>query len=163
MREHHVGDLVVVEEPEVARVPCGMITDRDIAVAVVAKGIDPDAVTVAEVMTRRLVVGRGDTSMAALARLMQQNDVRRIPIVDEGGGLIDIVTADDVVDYAAGEMVALASMISHEKQRHLDAEFRNAVLDTATQDILARVMGELGALAQMISGQQRLELETRRV
>ena len=50
MRQHHVGDVVVVDYRDGKRVPCAIVTDRDIAVAVVAKDIDPDAVSVGDVV-----------------------------------------------------------------------------------------------------------------
>jgi len=42
MRQYHVGDLVVVEERAGTRVPVGILTDRDIAIVVVAMGVDPE-------------------------------------------------------------------------------------------------------------------------
>ena len=46
MRAHHVGDLVVVEQPNGEQIPVGIITDRDIVVIVIAEGLDPTSITV---------------------------------------------------------------------------------------------------------------------
>ena len=60
MREEHVGDLIVVEERGGRRVPVGILTDRDIVVAVVAKRVAANDVTVGDAMTAELLTVRGD-------------------------------------------------------------------------------------------------------
>jgi len=82
--------------------------------------------------------------------------VRRIPIVDDGGALTGIVTADDVVDFVAREMMAAADM-SERRARTGDA------LAAATvDDILRHLARETAALAKMISREQTQEIELRR-
>ena len=117
MREHHVGDLVIVEESDGRRLPCGILTDRDIVVGVVAKGLDPDTLAVAEVAGAELVLARESDGVAETIELMRAKGVRRVPIVDAGGSLVGIVTADDILDLLAEELTALARMVSRE-QRH---------------------------------------------
>ncbi len=122
MREYHVGDLVVVDQSDGERVPCGIITDRDVVVGVVAKGLDPDALKVGEVMGTDLVLAHETDGLSETIELMRAKGVRRVPIVDERGGLVGILTADDILDLLAEEMTALAKMVSRE-QRH-EAEVR---------------------------------------
>ncbi len=52
MRQYHGGDLVIVDEFERRRAPCGIVTDRDIVVGVVTKGLDPDALMVGRLRGR---------------------------------------------------------------------------------------------------------------
>jgi len=122
MREFHVETLVVVDEPNGKRIPCGIVTDRDIVVAVVAKGLDPEALKVGEVMGAELAVARESDGVAETIELMRAKDMRRVPIVDSQGSLVGIVTADDILDLLAEEMNALARMVARE-QRH-EAELR---------------------------------------
>lgn len=118
MRRHHVGALVVVDEQsDGRRIPVGIVTDRDIAVGVVAKGLSPDGIDVGEVMLPELVVGRESDGVSETLARMRAHGVRRLPIVDAQGILIGIVTADDLLDLLAEEMTALAHLISQE-QRH---------------------------------------------
>jgi CBS domain-containing protein len=117
MREHHVGALVVVDETSQGRVPVGMLTDRDIAVGIVAKGLDPDGLRVDEVMTAEVATVRERDGVAETIELMRAKGVRRLPVVDERGTLVGIVSADDFVDLLAEEMTALARMISREQRR----------------------------------------------
>jgi CBS domain-containing protein len=122
MREYHVGDLVVVDQSNGGRVPCGILTDRDVVVGVVAKGLDPEALKVGEVMWPELVMARETDGVSETIELMRAKGVRRVPIVDERGALVGIVTADDILDLLAEEMTALAKMVSREQRR--EAELR---------------------------------------
>jgi len=119
MREHHVGDLVIVEEANGQRVPCGVLTDRDIVVGVVAKGLDPDTLEVAEVAGAELVLARESDGVAETIELMRAKGVRRVPIVDARGSLVGIVTADDIVDLLAEELTAVAGIVSREQRREI--------------------------------------------
>jgi CBS domain-containing protein len=117
MRDYHVGALVVTDETGEGRVPVGMLTDRDIAVAIVAKGLDPAGLRVEEVMTREVASVREHDGVAQTMELMRAKGVRRLPVVNERGTLVGIVTADDFVDLLAEEMTALARMVSREQRR----------------------------------------------
>lgn len=120
MREYHVGDLVVVDQSEGKPVPSGIITDRDIVVGVVAKGLEPDALRVGDVMGAELVIARETDGVSETIELMRSKGVRRVPIVDARGGLVGIVTADDILDLLAEEMMALAKMVSREQRREVE-------------------------------------------
>lgn len=117
MRQHHVGDVVVVDDVDGRRVPCGIITDRDIVVGIVAKGLDPEAVLVSDLMTGEITVGRELSGVADTIQLMRSKGVRRLPIVDALGTLIGIVTADDLLRLLSEEMNWLATMIAREQHR----------------------------------------------
>src|SRR5512134_1924649 len=110
MRQYHVGDLVVVEERAGNRAPVGIVTDRDIAIEVVAMGVDPVAVTVGEIMGPDLITaGEKDTVYDTLQR-MRQHGVRRIPVVDAQGGLAGIVSLADLLEFLAEEISSLSNV-----------------------------------------------------
>ncbi|HVN36115.1 MAG TPA: CBS domain-containing protein [Casimicrobiaceae bacterium] len=121
MREHHVGALVVVDGANPA-VPVGMVTDRDIAIEVVAAGLDPRTVKVGEIVQRPITTVTEDAGWAETVRLMSINGVRRLPVVDAGGGLIGIVSFDDILLQLAGPLVAMADLAGRE--RHFEARTR---------------------------------------
>jgi len=125
MREHHVGTLVVVEESAGKRVPTGIITDRDIAVGVVALGLDPDATLVGAVMSPELIRAREDAGVAETVALMRQKGLRRLPVVDAAGSLVGLVAADDLLELLAEEMSGLASIVAREQRR--ETEQRRAI------------------------------------
>ena len=124
MREHHVGALVIVEERDGSRFPAGIITDRDIAVAIVAKGLDADLLKVEEVIAGELITARETDGVSQTIEAMRAKGVRRIPVVDARGSLVGIVTADDFLDLLAEELTALARIVSREQRR--EAEVRSA-------------------------------------
>jgi CBS-domain-containing membrane protein len=126
MRQHHVGSVVVVDDRNGKRVPAGIITDRDIVVAVVALGLNPDAVRAGDVMSQELVSVREDAGVAETTELMRMKGVRRLPVTDAGGSLVGIVASDDIVSLLAEEMSALATMVSREPKR--EAETRKKIV-----------------------------------
>ena len=93
MREKRVGCLVVVREGR----PVGVVTDRDLALRVLAEGRDPRTSTVADIVTYDpIVVSIGDALETALEK-MRVHGVRRLPIVSAEGKVVGVVTADDVM------------------------------------------------------------------
>jgi CBS domain-containing protein len=80
MRDGDVGSVVVVENGAVA----GIVTDRDIAVRVVAEGLDPDATRVSEVATMAPVTLTVDQSVDDAIRLVREQNVRRIIVLQDG-------------------------------------------------------------------------------
>lgn len=119
MREHHVGSLVVVDDSGGKRVPLGLITDRDIAVGVVALGLDPAKAGVGEVMSPEIVCEREDAGVAETVALMRRKGLRRLPVVDAAGTLVGLVAADDLLALLAEELSGLASMVAREESREM--------------------------------------------
>lgn len=120
MRRHHVGDLVVVDErPNGRRMPVGIVTDRDIAVGIVAKGMNPEGIAVAELMAPEIVVGQESDSVLDTVARMRAHGIRRLPIVDAEGILVGIVSADDLLDLFAEELTALARLVAQGQRREL--------------------------------------------
>jgi len=89
----NVGSVVVVENKK----PIGILTDRDIAIRVVAKKVDINSTLVKHVMTKKIVTGRDDQRVAELAKVMHENGIRRVPIVNKKGMLSGIITLDDLL------------------------------------------------------------------
>jgi CBS domain-containing protein len=120
MREHHVGSLVVVDEAGGRPIPAGILTDRDIAVGVVALGLDPEATLVGAVMSPEVIVEREDAGVAETVALMRQKGLRRLPVVDRAGSLVGVVSADDLLELLAEELTGLASMVAREQRRETE-------------------------------------------
>ena len=114
MREYQVGDLVVVEENGKRR-PVGIVTDRDIAISIVALGLDPDVITVGDIMGPELVTVRENQGVFETIQQMRLKGVRRLPIVGEEGALVGIVAVDDLVALFADELSELSKAIVREQ------------------------------------------------
>lgn len=114
MREKHVGDVVVVEGKRGILQPIGMLTDRDIVTLVVGEDITPQNLRVSDVMAHNpKVIHQFDEISTAIER-MSEAGVRRLPIVDERGSLIGIVTADDLHQILARLQTQLSSVSSQQ-------------------------------------------------
>ena len=92
------GSIPVTEGDRVI----GMITDRDIAVRGVAEGRGPDT-PVRDLMTDHIICARGDDNVDDVAQRMSQQQVRRLPVLDEDEKLIGIVSLGDLAREARGE------------------------------------------------------------
>ncbi len=111
MREDHVGALVVVNDENGSRQVCGLITDRDIVMAVVATGLDPEPLCLEDIMTEHVVTVNEGDSLLDLMRSMRKHGVRRVPVVGSQEELMGIVSMDDVLKILAQEMNALVGSV----------------------------------------------------
>jgi len=100
LRDHRVG-CVVVERNGKAY---GIITDRDVAIRVVAEGLDVRTVKAEMIATLDPVVVRDLEGLETAARRMREYGVRRLPVVDERGNVRGIITADDLVRVLGREL-----------------------------------------------------------
>jgi predicted transcriptional regulator len=121
MRERHVGSLVVADETPAGRVPVGLLTDRDIVTAVVARDVDLHLLRVEDVMSAELRgVREADSVLDALA-LMRRAGVRRLVVTDARGVLQGVLALDDLVVLVAEQLGAIAQALAsgrpHERQR----------------------------------------------
>ena len=117
MREHHVGCLVVAEAREGRTVPVGMLTDRDLVVELLAMDLDPDTVSVGDVMSPDPVVAYEEDRLWDVLRRMRIEGVRRLPVVDREGALQGILALDDLLELLAGELAELARVVLRERRR----------------------------------------------
>ncbi|MFZ5796900.1 MAG: CBS domain-containing protein [Thermodesulfobacteriota bacterium] len=117
MRTYHVGDVIVVERRGETNVPVGIITDRDIVVEVIAQEVDLNAVTVGDVMSYELLSVRQDEGIWEALLQMCDRGVRRIPVVNEAGGLEGHLALDDMIELLAEELSLLAKIAASGQER----------------------------------------------
>jgi len=99
MRDEDVGIAPIVEGDRLV----GVLTDRDIAVRVVAEGGDSEQTKVTDVMSRDLVTLDPDQDLDEALRLMARHQVRRLPVVEEDGRLVGVVAQADVAEHAGNQ------------------------------------------------------------
>lgn len=117
MRQHHVGDVLVVDDSGGKRIPAGIVTDRDLVVEIIATELDPAAITVGDIMVPELAVVKEDTGVFESIQYMRAIGVRRMPVVDDSGGLVGILTLDDLLELLADELSFLAKLVRHEQDK----------------------------------------------
>jgi CBS domain-containing protein len=119
MRQHHVGSVVVTRDANGVVYPVGIITDRDIVLALVAKDVSPDAVSAGDVMSEPLETADENDEIWQVLERMRNRGVRRLPVVGLRGELIGIVSADDLLELVAEELVSLARIINREQRQEV--------------------------------------------
>lgn len=119
MRRHHVGDVIVVDHVGDKLIPVGIVTDRDLVIEILAQQIDPETLMARDLMRKELALAReGEAVYDAIVR-MSASGVRRLPVVDARDCLVGVLTADDVTEFLAEELTAVAGIVprqvAHEK------------------------------------------------
>ncbi|MBT8442837.1 MAG: CBS domain-containing protein [Gammaproteobacteria bacterium] len=122
MREQHVGDVIVVMDD---RERCiGILTDRDIAIEVVANRVDPDTLVVRDVMSDEVLMVDEEEDILEAMEMMSRAGVRRLPVMNEARNLCGIISVDDIIGSLAESLLEV-STLAH-RQRHRE-ESRRAV------------------------------------
>jgi CBS domain-containing protein/uncharacterized protein (DUF2267 family) len=106
MEDNHIGAVLVSGPQGLA----GIVTDRDLALAVLGGDLDPDNTTLSEIMSEGVVACDVSASLDDVARLMREHRVRRIPIVDDGR-LAGLITFDDLVVDGSIELETLRAIV----------------------------------------------------
>ena len=105
MVDNDCGEIPVVED-RMSRKLAGVITDRDIATRIVAAGKNSADAKACDCMTTECVSVSPDTSLDNCCEVMETNKIRRVPVVDELGGVVGIVSLADVVRNAKASTTA---------------------------------------------------------
>ena len=100
MVDHDCGEIPVVDNLK-NYTPVGVITDRDITCRVVAKGLNPLEMQVGDHMTASPISVMPDDSLDECYRVLEENQIRRVPVVDEAGKRCGIVALADIAERAS--------------------------------------------------------------
>lgn len=125
MRKYHVGDVVIVDEVKGKRIPVGLITDRDIVIRVIARQVDPTAVTAGDLISRELVSVGEDQGIFETIEHMRVHGVRRMPVVDQQGALVGIIAVDDLTELLTEELSQLSRLITKEQAQEVERKPSN--------------------------------------
>ncbi|MDX1584756.1 MAG: CBS domain-containing protein [Thermoanaerobaculia bacterium] len=113
MEESKCGEIPIIEDGRMV----GVVTDRDIVLRAVAQGDDPYTTTAREIMTRAPAKVKPDASLRYAIHVMEDVHVRRLPVVDDAGTIVGILSMTDVCQYAgrlrAGTLVRKISRPMH--------------------------------------------------
>lgn len=111
MHDRNVGALVVVDSENA---PVGIITDRDLAVRVVGRGHHGAETLIGDVMTASPQAVRLSTSIETVLTVMRSGPCRRVPVVDDSGQLVGLVSVDDVLGRLATEFNEIRQLLHRE-------------------------------------------------
>jgi len=99
MVECDCGEIPVIDDTATKKI-VGVITDRDITCRAVAKGMNPLEMKISEIMSTPVTTVRADDSLEDACNLMEQHQIRRIPVVDGSDACIGIVSLADIAQKA---------------------------------------------------------------
>ncbi len=111
MREHHVGALVVTAEADGRDQVVGVLTDRDLAIEVLARGLSGGELHVAELASRALAAVPESAGIPDALATMSRLGVRRLLVTGAQGELSGFVSADDLLDALAAQLGSLAAAL----------------------------------------------------
>ena len=100
MVDHDCGEIPVVDDLE-NYMPVGVVTDRDIVCRTVAKGLNPLEMQVADCMSAPLVSVTPEHSLDKCYQVLEENQIRRVPVVDDAGRICGIVALADIAERAS--------------------------------------------------------------
>ncbi len=109
MRDRHIGCLVLTRDGR----PEGLVTDRDLVIRVMAEGRDPATTRTGDFVTYDPITVSVNDGIETVVALMREHGVRRLPIVDDDGVAVGIVTADDLLTLLGGEISAVCEGIEN--------------------------------------------------
>lgn len=116
MHARNVGTLVMLDAD---KRPLGILTDRDLTVRVLAKGLHAAQTTVGEIVTKCLQTISETTPIEDALRLMRTGNCRRLLVVDHNGKLVGILSVDDILDLLISEFRDLGALLREESPRRL--------------------------------------------
>jgi CBS domain-containing protein len=112
MRKHHVGDIVVVDnQQEGARIPIGIITDRDILIETIALDIEAKLFTASDLMSSPVTTVQEGAGVSEALAIMRGKRIRRLPVVTRAGTLFGMITIDDFVNLLSAELSMIAGLM----------------------------------------------------
>ena len=97
--------------------PVGILTDRDIVIELVAEQVDPQSVSVGDVMSDHLLIISESDELLDIIEQMRSKGVRRAPVVSKEGELVGILTLDDLLDVLAEAFNDLVLLTGREQRR----------------------------------------------
>ena len=117
MRQQHVGDVIIVDSTSGVTKPVGIITDRDIVLELIACEVPLHTVTAGDVMSYDLMTAREHDGVWDTIRRMRGAGIRRVPVVNDEGGLEGILAVDDLLELLADELAMLAKVPEREVKK----------------------------------------------
>jgi signal-transduction protein with cAMP-binding, CBS, and nucleotidyltransferase domain len=117
MRDSHVGCLIVVKENNGQVEPAGILTDRDIVIELIAKGVPIEDVSVGDVMSFAVLKVTEAETVFETAQRMRYRGVRRVPVVTTTGALVGVLALDDILSLLGEELSLLAKLTRREAEQ----------------------------------------------
>lgn len=116
MRQHSVGNVIIVDSGEEGETPLGIVTDRDIVLEIVATEVDPSTVAVIDIVRQPLVTVNENDDLCECTVHMKHNGVRRAPVINDSGYLVGIISTDDIVEILSEQLNDVVSLVNFQQE-----------------------------------------------
>jgi signal-transduction protein with cAMP-binding, CBS, and nucleotidyltransferase domain len=117
MRVHHVGSLIVVDPAADNGKPVGIVTDRDLVLAVMAEEMDASLFTVGDIMSTDLVTAAASADLIEATHTLCRHRVRRLIVLDDAGRVIGLAALEDLLEALARELGDLVQALRGARER----------------------------------------------
>lgn len=117
MRDHHVGDVLVVDANNGDQIPVGIITDRDIVIEVIAADVDIHELVVEDIMNYKLITALDTDDLMTVIKRMRAYGIRRIPVINQAGYVVGMLSTDDIIDVIAEQLIDVEQIFENEQSR----------------------------------------------
>lgn len=142
MRDQHVGALVIVDQRTEGPHAVGIVTDRDLAIEVLARGGDVAQVPVGRLVGSHVISAPAGADLLDAVGLMQSAGVRRLLVRDDDGHLVGVVSFDDLLQACAALVSGLAGVLRKGLER--ETADRGALAAAAQPRVRVPAMGTAG-------------------
>lgn len=142
MREHHVGAIVVTELHDGVAQVAGVVTDRDLAIEVLARGGDPSQIPVKRLLQGPPVGIAAQADLAEAVQAMQTAGARRLLVHDDHGLLVGVLSMDDLLPALLTPLAGLAEVLRRGRQR--EQQSRGTLTTPARPTLRVPAMGTAG-------------------
>lgn len=115
MRIHHLGEVIVIDIVNGKNIPVGVVTDRDLVIEIMALDVDVEQISVGNIMSLELITVPEDYSLSETLDIMQQNGVRRLPVVDSGGVLKGLIYMETILKVLCQDLGKMLELINTER------------------------------------------------
>ncbi len=139
MRDHSIGDVIVVDRADGMMRPIGILTDRDIVTGCVAENVDEiQDCKVQDLMTRDPLCIETRAEIYDCLMKMQQRGVGRCPVVDESGRLVGVLTTNHICEFISRELSALAGIsAAHKESVHAARSYDSSTMRSGAADTMS--------------------------
>lgn len=117
MRDEHTGSLVVIQPENKYSIPCGIVTDRDILIQLIAQKLPAEKFMVEDIMSNNPICAREEDDVFETIQQMRRKGIRRMPVIDEHQSLIGMIAMDDLLSVIAKELKNLSGIMSQERRQ----------------------------------------------
>lgn len=117
MRDHHVGDVLVVDSKNGNQIPVGIITDRDIVIEAIALDVDIHELVVEDIMNYKLITALDTDDLMTVIKRMRVYGIRRIPVINQSGTLVGMLSTDDIIDVIAEQLIGVEQIFENEQTK----------------------------------------------